>query len=98
MNIFELTPEQKERARACKTVEEINAFLTSEAIELTPDQMEAISGGNNNILCSNVCPVDQRSHNFVKSGRTKPGTIWGDVWPDYEYRCTKCGVTEWRIL
>ena len=95
MNIFELTPELKEKARACKTAEEIKAFLASEAIELTEEQLESISGGNDN-LGSNQCPADHGSHSWEKSGKTRPGRIWGDLWPDCEYRCTKCGCTEWR--
>ena len=41
----DLTPEQKEKARACKSADELIALANSEGIELTDDQVEAISGG-----------------------------------------------------
>ena len=40
-----LTPEQQERAMACKTPEELAAFAKSEGMELTMEQLDAISGG-----------------------------------------------------
>lgn len=98
MNVFELTPELKEKAKACKSAEEIKAFLESEAIELTGEQLEAISGGNDNLGKRSWCPIDKKEHDMKKTGITRPGRIWGDIWPDYEYKCTKCGCAEWRWL
>ena len=40
-----LTPEQIEKVRACKNPEEILALAKEEGIELTDEQLEAISGG-----------------------------------------------------
>ena len=41
-----LTDEQKEKAKACKNVEEFKAFIGDEGIELNDEQLEALSGGS----------------------------------------------------
>ena len=46
MKLRDLTEEQIERAKACKTEEEIQAFLSENQIELTPEELEQISGGS----------------------------------------------------
>ena len=63
MNFEDLTPEQKEKARACKTPEEILALAKAEGYELTDEELEGISGGwccpedCNNYRCySKDCP------------------------------------------
>ena len=40
-----LTEEQKEKANACKTMEELLAFAKEENIELSDELLEAVSGG-----------------------------------------------------
>ena len=40
-----LTEEQKEKAKACKTMKELSAFATEENIELPDELLEAVSGG-----------------------------------------------------
>ena len=45
MNVNDLSPEQMERAKACKTAEELVALAQSEGLELSDEQLEAISGG-----------------------------------------------------
>lgn len=42
----ELTPEQMEKARTCKSSDELVKLAASEGVELTDDQLEAISGGS----------------------------------------------------
>ena len=41
----DLTPEQKEKARACKSADELIALADSEGVELSDEQIEAIAGG-----------------------------------------------------
>ena len=41
-----LTDEQREAARALKTPEEMLEFAKAGGIELTPEQLESISGGH----------------------------------------------------
>ena len=43
--IKELSPEQRARAKQCKTPEELLALAKEEGYELTDDELEGISGG-----------------------------------------------------
>ena len=45
MNFEDLTPEQLEKANACTSVEELLKLAAEESIELTDEQLEAITGG-----------------------------------------------------
>lgn len=45
MKFEDLTTEQKEKAIACKTPEELLEFAKSEKIKLTDEQLDSISGG-----------------------------------------------------
>ena len=40
-----LTPEQQEKAIQCQTTDELLAFAAQEGLELTEEQLEAVSGG-----------------------------------------------------
>ena len=40
-----LTDEQKEKVKACKDEKELLRLMSEESVELTDEQMEAISGG-----------------------------------------------------
>ena len=53
-----LTPEQCEKARTCKSTEEILAVAKEEGYELTDEQLEAISGGDWGCwtICSELKP------------------------------------------
>ena len=54
MNFEDLTPEQKERALACKTPEEVFALAKEDGLELTQEELEAVSGGS---VCWDYCPT-----------------------------------------
>lgn len=41
----DLTPEQMEMARACKSASDLIELAEEEGVELTDDQLEAIAGG-----------------------------------------------------
>lgn len=45
MNFEDLTPEQQEKAAACKTPEEFLALAREEGYELSDAELEAVSGG-----------------------------------------------------
>ena len=47
MDFNDLTPEQIEKAKACTTVDELVALAAKEGVELSDEQLEAISGGGN---------------------------------------------------
>ena len=40
-----LSDEQKEKAKACKTTEELMAFVAKEGFELPDEALEAVAGG-----------------------------------------------------
>jgi len=59
MNFDDLTDEQKAKAKACKTPEEMLALAREEGYELTDEELEGVSGG----WCAadfndNPCPAD----------------------------------------
>ena len=45
MNFEDLTTQQKEKVKACKTPEEVLSLAKEEGIKLTDAQLESISGG-----------------------------------------------------
>ena len=53
MNLEDLSLEQKERALACKTPEEILALAKEEGYELSEDELTAVSGGG--WICDGNC-------------------------------------------
>ena len=47
-----ITPELMEKARACKSAEELTALAESEGIELSDEQLDAVAGGSGWKGCS----------------------------------------------
>ena len=45
MDFNDISPELREKARACKTPEEMLALAKKEGYKLSEDEMEAVSGG-----------------------------------------------------
>ena len=43
--IKDLSPELQEKARACKTTEELNAFLAENDLEMPQEVLEMVAGG-----------------------------------------------------
>ena len=43
--IGELSPELQEKARQCKDMKELNAFLAENDVELSEDALQAVAGG-----------------------------------------------------
>ena len=57
MKFEDLTTQQKEKAIACKTPDELLALAKKEGIELTDKELEAISGGwNISLECNEYDP------------------------------------------
>ena len=46
MKLEDLSPEQQEKAKACKTAEDILALAKEEGYELSDEDLEAINGGS----------------------------------------------------
>lgn len=55
MEFSDLTPEQQEKAKACKTPEDILELARSEGYELSEEELTAISGGVS-WSCISDCP------------------------------------------
>ena len=45
MKFEDLTPEQQEKAKACKTPEEIFALAKENGYEMTEEEIDSVSGG-----------------------------------------------------
>ena len=61
-SIYEgLTDEQKERARACKTPEDMLALVKETGIVLTDEEVEAVSGGGMWSNDCRLCPKDSQA-------------------------------------
>ena len=58
MNFEDITPEQRERAKACKTTEELLALAAEEGIDLNDEQLEAVSGGMEWVCSDKECSGD----------------------------------------
>ena len=84
-----LSPEQIEKVKACKSGEEVLAIAKEEGIELTDEQLEAVSGGG----CGDdedvmECP-DCHSKKNVKKVRLAGSS-------GKSYKCTKCNIM-WTV-
>ena len=62
--IGELSPELQEKARQCKNMQELNALIAENDVELSEDALEAVAGGcstssekyNQGDLFGQICP------------------------------------------
>ena len=75
-----LTEEQIKKVEACKSSEEILALAKSEGVQLSDEQLEAVSGGacqtpNDNPLDNRDEIFDQDKNNIHKSPIKKPDII-----------------------
>ena len=91
--LFErMTLEQRKKACACKSKEEFLAFAKKERIELSDDQLEAISGGGH---WSDR--ATDWARDLVNSGQFCPGCFGNNVSPNPDaspgkkFRCNNCG-------
>ena len=63
MKFEDLTPEQMEKARACKTPEDVLALAKEEGYDLSDEELQSISGG---IDTSWVCLTVETCKGFCK--------------------------------
>ena len=87
-----LTEEQIAKVKDCKNQEEILKAAREEGIELTDEQLEAVSGG----ACAGFTRCPRCNSDQVET------YVW-DKWENYEYKgkwqnkkCSSCGYT-WDI-
>lgn len=98
MKFEEMSRELMEEARACKTAEACLDFLKAHHIELNEEQMAAFSGGidlGTPPSGKSECPKNKSGHEWEFTGTTRPGKVWGELWPDYQHRCIHCGAIKW---
>ncbi len=65
MNYDDLSPELKERVRACKSTEELLSLAQDEGLELSDEELQAVSGGfswcaRDGSGCPCLCDVHSR--------------------------------------
>lgn len=58
MDFKDLSPEQREKALACETVDDLVSLAEEEGYPLTDEQIESISGGDDWICTDYSCPDD----------------------------------------
>jgi len=62
MKFEDLTPEQREKAKACKTPEDIMALAKEEGYMFSDDELASVSGGGD-WSCDNSCDTyDPEQH------------------------------------
>ena len=59
MTFEDLTDEQKEKVKACKTADELVALAQAEGVELSDEQLQSIAGGD-----SFWCPTATSCPNY----------------------------------
>ncbi len=83
-----LTEEQIAKAKACKNSEELLSLAKEEGIELTDEQLEAVSGG-----CNSSGHGDEmfRGHECPKCGSTNTVVYEGTWTHGATMKCFDCG-------
>ena len=84
-----LTEEQTAKAKACHNQEELLSLSKSEGIELSDEQLAAVSGGACTITSDFICP--QCQSNDIESRYYQ-----SDVKNWYHNTCRKCGY-QWSV-
>lgn len=89
-----LTEEQFEKARACKSNEELLELAKEEGLELNDEQLEAIAGG----VCEDEQPQNYADPNVnngprcPKCGSTNVIEIYDSYYSEgLAHRCNNCG-------
>ena len=86
-----LTEAQIEKFKACQNNEEVLKVAKEEGVELSDEQLEAVSGGN----CSSRRYTCDRCGSDLTS-RFEYGTGKHEGW--HHVRCNKCGNTWWAEI
>ena len=93
---FEAAPITKQLVTFSYAADGIYSFMdmeTFETYELTEEQMVMINGGGSDTDCSSS---PNHSHDWVYLHASRPGSFFGEFWPDYLYECKHCGKQDWR--
>ena len=64
--------------------------------ELSDEQLDELAGGvNEKSGTGGRCP-DGQPHKYERTGEQRPGSVFGKLWPDHQYRCSRCGDITWK--
>ena len=87
------------RSKGHFTATSITAFAKS--IDRDPGivlgRLDALAGGLKKARTKECLMSPTGKHVWEDTGRTRPGEVWGNVWPDKEIRCIHCGKPDWRV-
>ena len=86
-----LTEEQLEKVRACKNSEELLALAQKEGVELSDEQLEAVTGGCGEVVIG-PCPQCGSSEIDTEFDSEMPKSRAG-----YHCKCRECGFG-WDVL
>ena len=87
-----LTEEQIKKVEACKNAEEILALAKAEGVQLSDEQLEAVSGGG----CSSTVKCSEcGSKDVIKTSEKKDYTPFAGGTTVCKFKCKKCG-NEWK--
>ena len=91
----DLSPELQEKARQCKTVEELNAFISENEIELPEEALEMVAGG----ICSGGHECNQVSVLETWHCGEDPRPIIKGVECNIltKRQCSKCGRVQYFV-
>ena len=91
-----LSEEQIKKVEECKSSEEILALAKAEGMELTDEQLEAVSGGGclgMTTKCKKCGSKDVKTKDVEEYDNHVYGSGGGTI---YTYKCKKCGY-EWEV-
>jgi predicted RNA-binding Zn-ribbon protein involved in translation (DUF1610 family) len=82
-----LTKKQIEKAKACKSTEELLKLAKEEGVELSAEQLEAVSGGgcsSTSVIYVAKCPKcgSTRTEDYYKDGNTVRCKDCGYAWDE----------------
>ena len=84
-----LSEEQIAKVKACKDVDELMSLAKREGVELTSEQLEAVSGGgcSSTIFCIPKCPEckSKNTKEYFYDGNTRKCMECGYAWDEESY-------------
>ena len=98
--IKDLSPELQEKARACKTKDELMQLAAENGLEIPEDALEAVAGGCTSEGCDHSFDETERIGMLPYLGSNDKHIIYnGKVVHDLITKvCSKCGETRYLIV
>ena len=91
MNFEDLTPEFKEKARACSSKEELSELAEALGVKLSDDELAAISGGG-------TCPKNTGCAHFKVVQHCPPDSSCSDLFDCLLWSCLELAPLECEEL